>query len=119
MAEIVPFKGVFYDVDRMREPLERVVAPPYDVISPDDQETLYATSPHNFIRIILNRSETGDDGATSYIRAAYCLNDWLNAGILKEESCPALYVYRQEFTNPADSERYTRTGLVCALKLEP
>ena len=27
--------------------------------------------------------------------------------------------YQQEFTNPADGARYTRTGFFCALKLEP
>jgi uncharacterized protein (DUF1015 family) len=63
--------------------------------------------------------EPGDDAEAPYKRAAKFLQDWLEAGVLVEDTESSLYVYRQEFTNPADGNRYSRTGLVCALKLEP
>src|SRR5438874_7108880 len=118
MAEIQPFAGILYDPS-LAGSLEQVVCPPYDVISPEEQEALYQRDPHNFVRIILNRSKSGDDELSTYRRAGQFLSDWLDSGILREDREPALYEYRQEFTNPADSRRYTRTGFFCALKLEP
>jgi uncharacterized protein (DUF1015 family) len=118
MAEIMPFKGVYYNTDRVE--LDRVVGPPYDVLNADQQAALYAESPYNFVRIMLNQAEAGDgSGSNPYMRAAGFLNDWLASGVLMEDAAPALYLYRQEFTNPADGRRYTRSGLFCALKLEP
>ena len=118
MAEIQPFAGISYDAGKAGS-LERLICPPYDVLSPVEQEALYQRDPHNFVRIILNRSEAGDDELSPYRRAAECLNSWLVSGILREDREPALYEYRQEFTNPADGTRHTRTGISCALKLEP
>ncbi len=118
MAEIQPFPGILYDPDSAG-PLHRVVCPPYDVLSPAEQESLYQRNPHNFVRIILNQAESGDDDQAPYRRAAECLTDWLDSGILREDEAPALYEYRQEFTNPGDGKRYSRTGIFCALKLEP
>ena len=119
MAEIAPFNGIHYNTEKIGA-LEPVIGPPYDVISPDEQSALYQASPYNFVRIMLNRTEEGDnDTENPYSRAAATLNDWLASGILTEDTEPALYVYRQEFTNPADGRRYSRTGLFCALKLEP
>jgi len=118
MAEIVPFRGIFYNTEKVK--LEKVVAPPYDVIAPEEQEALYAASPYNCVRLILNRPEPGDDETNNpYTRAAGFLREWLASGVLREDDAPALYVYRQEFTNPADGARYARTGLFCALRLEP
>ena len=118
MAEIQPFRGIIYGPDRAGA-LEKLICPPYDVISPVEQEALYQRDPHNFVRIILNRAEAGDDDLSPYRRAADCVSEWLDAGVLKEDDEPALYEYRQEFTNPADGNRRTRAGLFCALKLEP
>jgi len=46
MAEVKPFRGIHYDVKRVGD-LTRVVAPPYDVISPEDQEALHRRHPKN------------------------------------------------------------------------
>lgn len=119
MADILPFPGIYYNTDKVGE-LEAVVGPPYDVLNADEQNALYEASPYNFVRIMLNRPEAGDDAESNpYSRAGGFLNDWLASGALVEDEVPALYIYRQEFTNPADGARYTRTGLFCALKLEP
>jgi len=118
MAEISPFHGMHYSPEKVD--IDRVVGPPYDVLGPDEQDALYAASPFNFVRVMLNRPEHGDGESSSpYTRAAAFLNEWLASGILVEDPEPALYLYRQEFTNPADGHRYTRSGLFCAIKLEP
>ena len=118
MAQISPFNGIRYNPDVAGQ-LNKVVAPPYDVISPEEQDALYQSSPFNCVRIILNRSEPTDDTQGPYQRAAGFLDDWLFEGVLKEDDEQGLYLYRQEYTNPADGRRYSRTGLFCALALEP
>ncbi len=119
MAEIVPFKGLFYDLQRVGG-LERVIGPPYDVIGPEEQAALYAASPYNYVRIMLNRAEPNDNEENNaYTRAASALQTWLADGILREDEAPALYIYQQAFDDPLGGKRLTRTGLLCALKLEP
>ncbi len=118
MAQIAPFRGILYDPNKV-DSLASVVAPPYDVIYPEQQDNLYSASPFNYVRVILNRGEPGDDETAPYYRAAATLNEWIEQGILKEDEQDSLYLYRQEFTNPADGNRCSRTGLFCTLKLEP
>src|SRR5271156_5550237 len=97
MPDVSPFRGVRYDVARVGT-LSDVVAPPYDVIDTALQSKLYQASPHNVIRLELNRDEPGDSGAQDrYVRATRFLTDWLRQGILREEDHPAFYVYEQTF----------------------
>jgi uncharacterized protein (DUF1015 family) len=119
MAEILPFRGIHFAQEELGS-LESVVAPPYDVITPAQQDDFYAASDYNIIRIILNRPEPHDNAAYNpYTRAASYLREWLRMGVLVRDESPALYAYRQVFTHPTDRDRYTRTALFCAMKLEP
>ncbi len=118
MAEIVPFRGITYDLSLVGG-LASAVSPPYDVISAAEQKALYNAGPYNFVRVILNRAESEDDEDCTYHRAAGYLQTWLSEGVLREDREEALYHYRQEFTNPADGRRYSRDGIFCALRLEP
>ena len=54
MVLIAPFRGLFYNQKKVRD-LAKVIAPPYDVISKDEQEKLYKRSPYNFIRLDLSQ----------------------------------------------------------------
>jgi len=58
MAIIAPFKGLTYNLDTV-EDLSKVVAPPYDVISEDEQEAFYQADPYNVIRLILGKKKNG------------------------------------------------------------
>ncbi|MGD9126415.1 MAG: DUF1015 family protein, partial [Planctomycetia bacterium] len=51
MAEIEAFRGVRYDLGKVGA-LSDVIAPPYDVISPEMQDELYNKHPNNVIRLI-------------------------------------------------------------------
>lgn len=119
MAEIVPFPGIHFDPSRV--PLADVIAPPYDVLSPAQQEALYARNPHNIVRLILNREEPADDGANNrYSRAAAFLNESLASGLMVRDDSPAYYEYVQRFEHPLEPERIVeRRTLFVALKLEP
>jgi uncharacterized protein (DUF1015 family) len=119
MAEISPFPGLHFDPARV--PLEAVIAPPYDVISPSQQQELYARDPRNIVRLILNQETPEDDDTNNrYTRAATFLRDSLRDGVLVQDGTPALYETIQRFAHPLDSTRIVeRTTLLTALKLEP
>src|SRR2546421_712512 len=119
LAEIHPFDGIYYDSARVN--LDGVIAPPYDVLSSEQQDELYRRDPHNIVRIMLNR-QTPQDTETDnrYTRAAQFLNAWLADGALVRDTEPAFYEYVQRFAHPADpSQTVERTTLFVALKLEP
>ena len=117
MAEIRAFRAFRYDLGRVGA-LSDVVAPPYDVIDPALQQTLYDRSPYNVIRLILNR-ETPQDSDTDnrYLRAARRLRDWQQEGVLKQDSARSLYVCHQEFE--VEGQRCTRRGFLARVRLEP
>ena len=64
MPIIKPFRGITYNPDKVN--LTDVVAPPYDVISPEQQAELYHRSPHNVVRLILGREEDRYASGASY-----------------------------------------------------
>ncbi len=117
MPEIQPFRGIRYDLGQVGC-LSDVVAPPYDVISPEEQDRLYEKHPTNVVRLILNRAEPGDDPQVDpYRRAGQFFRDWQRQGVLFTEPDPALYVYEQEFTYQGES--YRRRGFLARVRLEP
>ncbi len=124
MATLLPIQAIRYNPDKINGPLASVVAPPYDVISLEDQDNLHKKSPHNVIRLILNRQYDGDGpGDNRYTRAAKTLHDWLDEQILLEDERPAYFVYEQTFEISAGTgsrtRKLVRRGVLGALRLEP
>jgi uncharacterized protein (DUF1015 family) len=109
MPEIKPFRGILYNPEKVRLP--EVVAPPYDVISPQQQDDLYQLSPHNIIRLILNRDED------RYNSAAKFFEEWLRDGTLVRDQLPAVYLLSQHFVTPGDKV-IIRNGFIAACRLE-
>jgi uncharacterized protein (DUF1015 family) len=117
MADILAFRAFRYDLGRAGS-LGELVAPPYDVIDPALQQTLYDRSPYNVVRLILNKEEAGDTEANNrYSRAAYFLRDWQRQGMLVQDSARSLYVYHQEFE--IEGRRHVRRGFMTRVRLEP
>ena len=108
MARVRPFNAVRYD-ERSAGPLERLIAPPYDVLGPEERERYLAESPYNVVHLTLPDDEE---------RAAGLWRDWLAEGILARDDEPALWWLEQDYVGPDGVER-TRGGLVCALHVEP
>ena len=116
MATIVAFQGVLYDQDRVDE-VKKVTAPPYDIISPAEQESYYNDSPYNVIRLILGKQNPDDsDTDNRYTRAAAFFKQWQQESILKRDAAPCLYSYYQEFNGPEG--RMTRDGFIALVRLE-
>jgi len=117
MPEIQAIRGLRYDLGHVGS-LTDVVAPPYDVISPEFQDELYKKHPANVIRLILNRIEPGDDDHNNrYTRAAKFLASWQKEGVLSQEPDPAVYVYHQQFET--EGQTYLRRGFMAGVKLIP
>ncbi len=117
MAQIAPFRGLRYNLSKISD-LSSVVIPPYDVISPAEQQAFHAASPHNMIRIELGESTSLDnDRDNPHTRAAQYLRQWQESGILLRDPKPALYYYELDYSLPSMPPQ-TRCGFICALRLE-
>jgi uncharacterized protein (DUF1015 family) len=114
VAEIRPFRALRYDAGRVD--LERVLAPVYDVVTPEDRVRFYERDPHNAIRLELTKS-VAEEASTDYSEVARTLAAWRREGVLRLDAKPALYALRQRFSAP-DGRALARTGFFCALKLE-
>ena len=108
MAEVKPFRAERYD-ESTAGPLERLVAPPYDVISPEQRDEYLARSPYNVVHLTLP-----DDEA----QAGRDLTAWREQGVLARETKPVYWLLAQDYVGP-DGVSRTRSGLVASLRAEP
>ena len=97
MANVIPFKGLRYNTEMFNN-LDDVTAPPYDIISGDEQNALYEKSEYNIVRIDFGKASDADTEADNkYTRAGKALSEWIEKGVLKQEEKPAFYIYEQTF----------------------
>ncbi|MBI5887279.1 MAG: DUF1015 domain-containing protein [Deltaproteobacteria bacterium] len=116
MAEIVPFRGLLYNSEKVGD-LAKVMAPPYDVISPKMQDEFYQRHPNNIVRIDLSKAEADDkEGSDKYTRAAAELAKWIKAGVLQRDERPAIYYYTQSYR--LSGGVHTRKGFIALSKIE-
>ena len=110
MPRFEPFAGVRYDPGRVD--LSAVVAPPYDVVGPEDRARLIARHSLNSIRVELPE---GDHRAEldPYANAARQLEQWQEEGILVRDPTPSLYAYRM---TPPDGR--ATNGVIGALGID-
>lgn len=111
MVDVKGFKGIRYSKEKISD-FTKVVAPPYDVINPEQQEAYYQKDPLNVIRLILSKGE-GDE---KYSNAAATFNKWLEKNIFTQDEEPSIYPYYQEFE--FDGEKYRRKGFIAVVKNE-
>jgi len=117
MANIIPFKGLRYNTEKIKD-LGLVTTPPYDIISPDEQEMFYNMHPNNVIRLEYGKEYQDDNTENNrYTRAAEYLNNWIKEGILIYESQPAIYLYEEIFTLK-DGTTKSFKGFITLVKLE-
>ncbi len=121
MVDVNAFRGILYNPEKVSD-LNQVVTPPYDVITPEAQETYYHRHEHNVIRLDLGK-EFPDDQPTNnrYTRAAGFFKDWQKDQILLQDGRPALYRYEITYSlgHVGQSPRKTLRGFFAIVKLEP
>ena len=110
MAQIFPFRGLTYNPGKTDE-FSRVVAPPYDVISPEHQAELYDRSPHNVVRIDFCRD------ADPYETVPRRFREWQEDGTLVPEDAPAIYYLSQEY-RLQDGVPRERRGFIALATIE-
>ncbi|NOX19810.1 MAG: DUF1015 domain-containing protein [Nitrospirae bacterium] len=114
MTEVQPFRAIIYNTDRVKG--DEVVSPPYDVISEELKENLYARSPFNIVRIDFGKVyNTDNDLENRYTRAKNYLDEWLTKGILKETSTEAYYLYEVKYRK--DNKDISMKGIFGRVRL--
>ncbi len=117
MANVKPFRGLRYDTSLVGS-LTNVTTPPYDIISPEEQDC-YSKNEHSIIHLELGKTfETDSEDNNRYTRANDKLSDWIETGILKQEDTPAYYLYEEIFSLPDGSVKSLK-GLLSAVELVP
>ena len=118
MPSIHPFRALRYSREQVGD-LSAVVAPPYDVISPEAHRRLLARDPRNVVRLDLPEDAAGDPPDERYRRAARTLLAWRTDGTLHRDPRPSLYPYEQTYQIPGTDRTATRRGVFARVVLEP
>ncbi|HWO40529.1 MAG TPA: DUF1015 domain-containing protein [Candidatus Eisenbacteria bacterium] len=110
MARIAPLRALYYNPKKIRD-LSKVVTPPYDVISREEQEKLYRKSPYSFIRLDLSSEPD------SYASAADLFRAWQGEGVFVQDETPAIYLLSHRFSLKGGPKR-ERRGFFALLELQ-
>ena len=102
----------YADSDRLKE----LVCPPYDVISPAEQQRLHDRDPANAVHLEL--SQAYEDRDERNLEVADVWRRWVAEGVITQDATESLYVYRQDFVS-GDGRRCRVAGVIGALKLGP
>jgi uncharacterized protein (DUF1015 family) len=108
VAVVRPFRALRYD-PAVAGRLDALVAPPYDVIGPEQREELAGQAEYNVVHLTLPDSDE---------EAVADLAKWQEQGALVRDPEPACWWLAQEYVGP-DGVARQREGFVAALRLEP
>src|SRR5437899_3494740 len=100
VARISPFRAIRYD-ERRAGPLGTLIAPPYDVLGPEERARYLAESPYNVVHLTLPEDEQ---------RAAGLWRAWQADGVLARDEEAAGWWLEQDYVGP-DGVARTRAGL--------
>ncbi len=106
MPKVLPLPGWRYNLEKVS--IENVVAPPYDVVSPEEVEFYKKKSPYNIFHLEIPET---------YEKAKELLNTWINENILIKEKNPCFYYYEVEFNH--QGKRLKRRGFIGIVELIP
>ncbi|MDY6914575.1 MAG: DUF1015 domain-containing protein [Planctomycetota bacterium] len=112
--EIRPFRGWRYDTG-VEADISRLLAPPYDVLSPEDKESLLAGDSRNMVSVDLPHVPPKDVGPdAAYRAAAEKLEEWKASGVMRQDDEPSLYACEQTF--PWAGKTLTRRAIICGVR---
>jgi len=116
MAKIYPFKGLLYNKKKLKK-LSAVMSPPYDVISPEEQDNYYQLSDFNIIKLILGKEFPGDTQYNNkYVRAAASFEGWQRHEIMLKDPKPSVYIYEQKFSY--GGKKWAKIGFIALFRIE-
>ena len=118
MATVKAFKGLRYT--QKAGELKDLCCPPYDIISESERQALLNHNENNIIRLELPRSfkDSGetDSNENAYDEAGVVLRNWLDNGVLADDTEENIYVYEFAFNYEGTSAAVK--GFVGLVKLE-
>lgn len=116
LPTVKPFKAIRYNTKKIHN-LSSVVAPPYDVIPKKMQDELYRKSPHNIVRLILNKITPKDtEEYNRYTRSKKIFDAWLDEKILTRDDADSFYIYSQKYKQ--GSKNIEQIGFIGLMSLE-
>ncbi|MFC2056602.1 DUF1015 domain-containing protein [Chloroflexota bacterium] len=116
MADIRPFQGVHYNESLIKD-WSTVICPPYDIITPQQQQEFYLRSEYNFVRLEFSRDLPQDTAMDNkYTRSAATLEQWLKQGVLKVDEVPAIYLHDHYFM--LQGRKYKRRNIIARVRVE-
>jgi len=116
MANVLPFKGLRYNTQKVGE-ISEVVTPPYDIISPEQQNAYYGKHPNSVIRLEYGKEFEADSVSENrYTRAAAFLKEWIDENVLQFEDSDCMYLYEQKFS--INGHEMTYRGFISIVELE-
>ncbi len=116
MVKVTAFKGITYNTEKINN-LDKVMSPPYDIISSKQQNELYNNSPYNFVRLILGKQYPDDTEENNrYTRANKDFIQWRKDEILLDSKDEAIYPYK--ITYMLNNEEKTMNGFFVLLKID-
>ncbi len=104
MPECLPFCGWLYNLEKVRP--EEVLAPPYDVVSPEEIEFYKRKSPYNIFHLELPENPK---------KAKELLEKFIKERIFLKNGIPTLYYHELSFEYKG--KRYLRRGFILLVKL--
>ncbi|HYS78015.1 MAG TPA: DUF1015 domain-containing protein [Candidatus Dormibacteraeota bacterium] len=113
MPHIEPFRALVY-APRLRGSLDRLVAPPYDVLSEEQRARLAERHEYNVVHVDLPRPEVGEE---PYAAAARRLERWVADAVVTRDDRPAFYACEQRYLGPSGSPA-ARRGFFARMRLE-
>lgn len=118
MAIVAPFRGLTYNLEKEKD-LSRLMAPPYDVISREEQAALHQADPHNVVRLILGEKKIGDsDWDNRYTRAANHFQRWQSDSTLIRTKEPSFYLTAMTYSPGNGDPKRVRWGIMLLVKIE-
>lgn len=116
MVNIIPFNGYRFNSEK-KDDLGKLMAPPYDKISTEEQKELYERDEHNIVRLNKGIQYPDDNEVNNcFVRAADMLKEWIHTDILKKDSRPSFYLYEQNVTYK--NTTFANFGVVGLLELQ-
>ncbi len=116
MADIIPFKGIRYNKEKIKD-LNPVMTPPYDIISSAQQEMYYNRDEFNMIKLdLVKELPTDTERDNRYTRASNTFTQWLSNKVLVEEGQPSIYFYEVSYTKYGPEK--TMKGFIALCRLE-
>ncbi len=116
MAKVTPFRGWRYN-PAVVDDIAAVLCPPYDLITPEIQQALMDRHPLNVIHLEAGEGlDWSADSPGRYAETAERFEQWLQDGVLQQETEPAYYLLRHGFS--MGGRERSRLGLIACVGIE-